>query len=469
MRVAGTTTWYGKKQTRPSIHPELGRTIAPWLRSLGAMVAEASVQRTGVLAPVPILRDNGPPTFRRIPMKTCFVTLVLAVVAMTALAGCAGSATCNCGCGNKTDAAATPTIPDASPAPTIPDASAGDVVWAGVGSGSGEIDPTRASRGKLAVSNGVPYAAFSDSSASGKLSVMTLTGTKWTNVGTAGFTASSVDQYILYVDNGTPYVAFSGYGSTGSGETMNVMKFDGTKWVAVGNANFAAVGYYPLGLTVSGGVPYVAFSDQNNSLHVQSLVGGIWTDVGGTYVSINGRYPAVTMYNGQPTVVFADSSGTNSYILTLLTFNGTAWVPLATSTLTLDYDYGDTYITVSGTILYITFYSDVYGAVMLKLSGGTLVSVGTLGTISNGSNVESVSGAVYSGTPYVAFDDEARDSDPNPMAATVKYFDGTSWKLFAGYPDSCDIEDTYLVVDQTSGHLYFTYNDCNGAMTVKVQ
>ena len=400
-------------------------------------------------------------------MKTRFVTLVLAVVAMSALAGCAGSATCNCGCGNKSDASAVQTIPDSSAVvPASPDASAGDVGWAAVGGGGGEIDPTRASRGKLAVSNGVPYAAFSDSSAGGKLSVMTLTGTKWTNVGTPGFTASSVYQYILYVDNGTPYVVFSAYSTTGSGQTLNVMKFDGSKWISVGNANFAAVNSYStLSIVVSSGVPYVAFVDSTSNLHVQSLVGGIWTDVGGTFVAANGQYPAVTIYNGQPTVVFSNSA----YVLTLLTFNGTAWIPLATSTLSIDYDYGDTYITVSLGILYITFYDSTYGAVVLKLSGGTLVSVGTLGTISNGTDVEYVSGAVYNGVPYVAFDDEARDSDLNPRAATVKYFDGTAWQLYAGYPDDCDIEDTYLAVDQTSGHLYFTYSDCQGFMTVKVQ
>jgi len=36
--------------------------------------------------------------------------------------------------------------------------------------------------------------------------------------------------------------------------------------------------------------------------------------------------------------------------------------------------------------------------------------------------------------------------DPEPKAATVKYFDGTSWQLYAGYPDTCDIENTYLAV-----------------------
>jgi hypothetical protein len=77
--------------------------------------------------------------------------------------------------------------------------------------------------------------------------------------------------------------------------------------------------------------------------------------------------------------------------------------------------------------------------------------------------VEYVSGVVYNGTPYVAFDDESRDSDPEPKAATVKYYDATSgtWKLYAGYPSPDDIEDTYLAVDQTTGNLYFTYSTYN--------
>jgi hypothetical protein len=123
---------------------------------------------------------------------------------------------------------------------------------------------------------------------------------------------------------------------------------------------------------------------------------------------------------------------------------------------------------VSNGILYIIFYSSTYGPVVLQLSGGVLVSVGTLGSISNGDDVEYVSGVVYNGVPYVAFDDESRDYDPEPKAATVKYFDGTAWQLYAGYPDTCDIENTYLAVDQTSGSLYFTYTDCNYYMTVQV-
>jgi hypothetical protein len=219
-------------------------------------------------------------------------------------------------------------------------------------------------------------------------------------------------------------------------------------------------------------VPYVAFSDSSSHLHVQTLSGAVWVDLGSTYVSSDGQYPALTVYNGQVTVLFSDSSGSSYNVLTLMSFTGYAWVSLATSTLTIGSAYGTTMsVTVSLGILYIFFYSSTYGPVVLKLNGGVLTSVGDLGSITNGDYVEYVSGVVYNGVPYVAFDDEARDYDPEPQAATVKYYDTASgtWKLYAGYPDSCDIENTYLAVDQNTGSLYFTYNDCNGAMTVKVK
>jgi hypothetical protein len=252
------------------------------------------------------------------------------------------------------------------------------------------------------------------------------------------------------------------------------MEFNGVSWVSVGSSISASYSYYSssFDFIVSGGVPYVAFSDSSNQLHVQHLSGTVWVDLGGTYVSSDGQNPALTVYNGQVTVVFSDSSGSNYNVLTVKSFNLTVWVTLiSTTSWTIGSSYqGTTSITVSNGILYIIFYSDTYGPVVLWLNGGVLTSVGDLGSISNHDEVEAVSGVVYNGVPYVAFDDESRDSDPEPMAATVKYYDTASgtWQLYAGYPDSCDIEDTYLAVDPASGTLYFTYNDCNGAMKVQV-
>jgi hypothetical protein len=339
--------------------------------------------------------------------------------------------------------------------------------WSNVG--GAEIAPNRAFGGKIAVSGGVPYAVFEDWSVDEKLSVMKLSGSTWVNVGSPGFTPDMVTDFVLYIESGTPYVAFGMADPTGSSTLLNVMKFDGANWVSVGNANFATTNYGSFNLLVSAGVPYIAFSDTSYALHVQTLVAGVWADLGGAFVSSNGQHPALTMYNGALALAFSDSSGSNYNVLTIVSFTGATWTPLATSQVAVDSNFGaDSTLAVSGGVLYFLFYNFNYGPVVFKLIDGVLTSVGTLGSISNGDSVESVSGIVYNGVPYVAFDDEARDVDPNPRAATVKYFDGTSWQLFGDYPNSCDIENTYLAVDQQSGSLYLTYSDCQGSMTVQV-
>ena len=336
------------------------------------------------------------------------------------------------------------------------DSGAGDTGWSTVG--GGEIAPTAAAFGKLAVANGVPYAVFEDALNNGQLTVMKFNGSTWVTVGNAGFTPSDPNIYEIYVDGTTPYVAFISY----IDDTLSVMKYNGTAWINVGAAGFATAYQDHITLTVSGGIPYVAFADDNSQVRLMSFNGSTWSNVGGPSVATSGSNVVLAFLNDYPYLAYYDSSTTY-----LVMYNGTAWMPVATSSSTIDDNWAPN-LTASNGTLYLTFYNDTSGPVVLKLNGSTLESVGPLGSIANGDYVEYVSGTVYNGVPYVAFDDEARDYDPNPMAATVKFFDGTSWQLYAGYPDPCDIEDTFLASDQSSGRLYLTYNDCNGAMTVQV-
>jgi hypothetical protein len=336
------------------------------------------------------------------------------------------------------------------------DSGAIDAGWSTVG--GGEIAANAAAFGKLAVANGVPYAVFEDELNNGQLTVMKFTGAVWVTVGKAGFTPGDPNVYEIYVDGITPYVAFISYVDN----ALNVMKFDGTAWVNVGAPGFATAYLDHITLTVSGGIPYVAFADDSSQVRLMSFVGSTWSNVGGPAVAAAGSNVMLAFLSGSPYMAYYDSSTTY-----LVMFNGTAWVPVATSDISIDENWSPNLAVSNGT-LYLTFYNYTNGPVVLKLNGSTLESVGPLGSIANGDSVEYVSGTVYNGVPYVAFDDEARDSDPNPKAATVKFFNGTSWQLYAGYPDPCDIEETFLASDQSNGRLYLTYNDCNGAMTVQV-
>jgi hypothetical protein len=347
-----------------------------------------------------------------------------------------------------------------------PDASAGTSTdtsgWVTVGgSDAGGAVSTNAYSGRVAVAANAPYAIFSDSSVSGKLTLMKLVSGKWTAVGAAGFSTEAAYYYTLYVDGSTPYVAYVGETSY----TITVMKFNGTAWVVVGTAGFAKGNSYGIAsLAVANGTPYVAFLDSSYYLHVMSFGGAAWVELGSAPVSTYAYTCAMTIFNGSVYVAYNDQ---NKSVMNLVMWSGTAWTLVAQSTYTIDEDYAQV-LTVSNGVLYLIYYNSSKGPIVYTLSGNTLVSVGALGTISNGDYVEYVSGTVVNGVPFVAFDDEARDSDPNPQAATVKKFNGTSWELYAGYANPCDIEDTFIAADQATGQIYLTYSDCSGYMTVQV-
>jgi len=107
----------------------------------------------------------------------------------------------------------------------------------------------------LAVSNNIPYVAYSDSDHSGNATVEEYNG-GWSLVGSAGFTAGAAMTPSLFVDNGAPYLAFL----DGTVNKVSVMKYSGT-WQLVGSAGFS-VGtgiFQQPSLYVDGGNPYVAY------------------------------------------------------------------------------------------------------------------------------------------------------------------------------------------------------------------
>jgi hypothetical protein len=345
--------------------------------------------------------------------------------------------------------------PPSSPAP------APTTGWTAVG--GGEVAAGDAISGQLFSSGGTPYAVYVDINNGNKLTVRKFNGTSWALVGAAGFTPGTVTDYIyaLSVYNGTPYVAFQ---DNLNGGNLTVMKFDGANWVNVGTADFDTLYGSKISLDVTTGTPYVAFMDYNGGLNVMTLSGSTWVDVGGNTISDYAGNIAMAVFNGHPYVAFNDYYNSR---LSLMEYTGSSWVEAANTSDMIMEDYGQTLVVSNGT-LYLIYYSSNDGAVAMKLAGSTLQSIGTPGSISGTDSIEYITGAVYNGVPYVGFDDETKDSDPTPEAATVKYFNNSSWQLYAGYPDPCDIELTTLAADQSTGHLYFSYQDCTGYMTVKV-
>jgi hypothetical protein len=345
------------------------------------------------------------------------------------------------------------------------DAGGTDSGWNAVGTNGGEPS-TGASYGRIAAGGGKVYVAYSDGNVNGQLTVMVSDGSTWSPVGAAGFSPSAVDpsNLAIAVDaSGAPWVAYTMTDSGSGDSVITVEKYSGGSWSLQGAGGFSS-NSATISLAIAGGAPYVAFVDSTGAGHVMTL-GSAWTELGGLSSAPTSVENPVLGTDGTTVYVAYDDYDTSKLVLAKLA--GSTWTTVASTTITIDDNWSPS-VSVSNGTVWIGYENSTSGPVVMQLVGSSLENVGSLGSIANGDEIETVTSTVYNGVPYVAFDDESRDSDPDPRAATVKYWDGTQWALYAGYPNPCDIEDTVITSDPSNGHLYLTYQDCNGFMSVVV-
>ncbi|HED08373.1 MAG TPA: hypothetical protein ENI57_09685, partial [Ignavibacteria bacterium] len=180
--------------------------------------------------------------------------------------------------------------------------------------------------------NGIPYVAFQDDNNNGrKATVMKFDGTNWVLIGNAGFTAGAINEISIDVDNGIPYVAFQDGSLGNNSDRATVMKFDGTNWVLVGNANFTGSFVRNFTIHLFNGTPYVGFIDGTNGFKatVRKFDGTNWISVGTPGFS-SGAVSGLSfeMNNGTPYVGYDD--GANGTKATVMKYNGTNWIPVGT-------------------------------------------------------------------------------------------------------------------------------------------
>ena len=189
--------------------------------------------------------------------------------------------------------------------------------------------------GKLAVYDDagvpVPYLAFVDSLASDNVSVVEYNaGTNsWDYVGSQGFTDTgdpmdSTGNVAFYLSStGTPYVFFANrYNALANKGTC--LKFNGTAWVNVGNADFTAANVSHTAITVdeSTGTVYVGYNDHSVSsrLTVKANTNGnsaTWTTLG-SVGGVSSNWANFTNLaigtSGAPFIVYEDSVLNASYV-----------------------------------------------------------------------------------------------------------------------------------------------------------
>src|SRR6185436_16057565 len=102
--------------------------------------------------------------------------------------------------------------------------------------------------------------------------------------GSPGFTPGAAIDFALAVSSGgVPHVAFSDEDAGGQAGPAHVMRWSGSTWQTVGAAGFSSGVARSLNIAIAGdGSPYVAFTDEANMSRatVMRFNGSAWANVG---------------------------------------------------------------------------------------------------------------------------------------------------------------------------------------------
>ena len=281
--------------------------------------------------------------------------------------------------------------------------------------------------------SGTPYVAYTDASVpSLGATVMKYNGSSWDTVGTRGFSARVAYCTSMAIDgSGTPYVAYEDL----SGDSLNgpatVMKFNGTNWVNVGNADFSAGWVSETSLALNGsGAPYVAYQDlaHGYAASVVEYNGTNWETVGTAGFSaggVSGYHWLAIDASGTPYVAYSALSTTtlnSDGPVTVMKYNGTSWVNVGSAGFSAGVAYY-TSIAIDGSGTPYVVYEDAangYKATVMKYNGSSWVNVGSPGFSAGEAYFTSIA-INGSGTLYVSYEDSSLDK------AVVMEFNGTDW------------------------------------------
>lgn len=179
------------------------------------------------------------------------------------------------------------------------------------------------------------YVAYTDGYYGNKVSVAVNNALLWSPVGISGFSESILTDRTNTLDmkiapDGTPYVAYVSSNTT----KLSVMKFDGTKWVYVGESSFSPGLNHMISLAIApDNTPYVSFISYDIYIHnprVMKFNGSKWE-----YVGESGGVNANTKINASEDVIAIAPDGTPYIAFTdkyklpfgtsVMKFNGSEW------------------------------------------------------------------------------------------------------------------------------------------------
>lgn len=287
---------------------------------------------------------------------------------------------------------------------------------------------------------GTPYATWAERiGAHLEIFVKRLEGRAWAQVGGSLNMDPTKDANMPVVADvgGVPYVAWSE--TNGTHELVFVKRFDGTNWVAVGNAlnNSATADAFRPDITSIGGVPYVTWVESGatpNQVFVKRFIGNAWQSVGAS-LNVNpaasASDPHLASVGGAPYATWYEID-THRFVY-VKRFDGANWVSVGTNPLNLTAtdDAEQPSIAAAGGVPYVAFQETNGGPSLIHvraLTGGDWATIGGALNVDQAKGATAPNLADVGGAPFVAFQQSTGTIDQIRAAR----FDGSAWRTVGG-------------------------------------
>ncbi len=309
----------------------------------------------------------------------------------------------------------------------------------------------------IEVYNGEVYVAFRDLSNNSKCTVMKFDGSNWVAVGNAGFTPDKIvnDPSIAISSVGEIYVAFKDYDKF---NRASLMKFDGSTWNYVGLAGFSNATADYIDLTLKQDTPIVAYQRNNKGVVVRKFNGSGY-DFLGDQLNISygdANYIDIEVGNNEIFVAHRNILAFTQYA-TVRKWDGNTWADEANpnfsagdmsfTTLTIDKATNTPYVA------YKDRSSGNFGKlVVMKSDGNTWQNVGNPTDTVIGS-VDDMEIRFFNGQPYLAFLEYQGSNKANVIT-----YNGSEWTYLGSKGFSPNFSDELkMTIDETNGKIYVVF------------
>lgn len=268
---------------------------------------------------------------------------------------------------------------------------------------------------------------------------------QWAYVGAPGFSTGGIAnwQKLRVSPGGTLFVSFNDDDVvTGGG---NVMKYDGTNWVSVGDDDFTSpLAHHSSFAFGNGDTLYFSYADGANFSRgaVMMYDGTSWTSIGTNLTTGNCQNSNIEV-GSDGTPYFICTDGGMGTIVTKM-YDGTAWVNMGPGIIAGSASWSSTAFDNSG-VLHVAYSTGTQVGIS-KWDGTTWVAVGTPYLAQMGGSPSQVSLAFDSNDdPYAAY----WNAFMGPPEASVVKYDGTAWSNVGapGFTNPSVAQFTSLAID----------------------